>query len=287
MPDKKLEPKQESVSEGKSISLDTVIKYSAIFPIVLTVLAAIVFAFWKSEVRSWLTSEIKVELESRENEDWFISRMASSLKSVNDEDEAYLRDNTQLRSIVRYILRDEISGGQLDGLIALEAAHSNVVQAILNPPSVADLEQLVTQRVDAIYTFELYDRRKLQVFLSDGDADASADFHNVSVSDLSARFYAANDQRISISVQPNYGADWREAISRGEDALLLKIGGQDVEIGLGPRELDITCDVRRGLGLRSNGMIQVRAEPRSQSFDRTDGFQLDVTIVARKGDLAC
>ncbi|MEQ5872677.1 hypothetical protein J4E08_22725 [Sagittula sp. NFXS13] len=270
------------------ISLDAITKYFKIVLITLPILAAIAFAFWDSAVRSWLTSEIKFELDSSENDSWFLARLTSTLRDIDNEQKVILRDQTELRSMVREILRDEISGGQLDGLVALEAAHKNVVQAILHPRAVADLEQIVTQRVDAIYTFELYDRRKLQVFLSDdGEPGTSAVFQNVSVSDLSARFYAAIDQKISISVQPNYGADWRDAIAAGEDALLLKIGGQSVEIGLGPRELDITCDVRRGLGLRNNGMIQVRAEPRSQTFERKDGFQLDVTIVARKGDRAC
>lgn len=281
-------PKKNGAEGNKSISLDGISGTVKNVLIILPILAAIALAFWKSEVRSWLASEIKLELETPQSDEWFFSRISSSLQSLNDEDKSFLRDQTELRSIVRDILRDEISGGQLDGLTALEATHNNVIQAILNPPAIADLEQLVTQRVDAIYTFELYDRRKLQVFISDGeDTEASAVFQNVSVSDLSARFYAANDQRISISVQPNYGADWREAISNGDEAMLLKIGGQDIEVGLGPRELDITCDVRRGLGLRSNGMIQVRAEPKSQAFERSDGFQLDITIVARKGDRAC
>lgn len=256
--------------------------------IILPIVAAISLAFWKSEVRAWLTSEVKLELEGPQHADWHFSRLFQIFEDLEEEEIVALRDQTELRSIIRDVIRDEISGGQLEGLSALEASHENVIQAILNPPAFADLEAIVTQRVDAIYTFELYDRKKLQVFFSeDGDDSASALFQNVSVSDLTARFYAANDQKISISVQPNYGADWREAISNGNEAMLLKIGGQDVEIGLGPKELDITCDVRKGLGLRSNGMIQVRAEPKSRSFDKTDGFQLDVTIVARKGNQAC
>lgn len=256
--------------------------------IILPIVAAICLAFWKSEVRSWLTSEVKSELEHERHVEWFFARMSRVFEDMNAEETALLRDQTKLRTIIRDVIREEISGGQLDGLTALEASHQNVVQAILNPPAIASLEAIVTQRVDAIYTFELYDRRKLQVFLPDeSDSSTSALFQNVLVSDLTARFYAANDQKISISIQPNYGADWREEISNGNEAMLLKIGGQDVEIGLGPRELDITCDVRKGLGLRNNGMIQVRAEPKSQNFNKTDGFQLDITIVARKGDRAC
>ncbi len=280
------QPQQAQSQPGFSLSkISSTVKNVAI---VLPIVAAVSLAFWKSEVRAWLTSEIILELEGAKHKDWHYARLRDILEDLDDEKLAELRDETRLDTIIRDVIRNEISGGQLDGLTELEASHKNVIQAILNPPAFADLEAIVTQRVDAIYTFELYDRRKLQVFFSDEEGEpSSALFQNVSVSDLSARFYAANDQQISISVQPNYGADWREAISQGDEAMLLKIGGQDVEIGLGPRELDITCDVRKGLGLRNNGMIQVRAEPKSQSFEKTDGFQLDVTIVARKGDQAC
>jgi len=256
--------------------------------IVLPIVAAIALAFWKSEVRSWLTSEVKTEIDNSTDSDWHYTNFMKLLDGLDQAQLEELKSQTRLRSLVRDILREEISGGQLDGLTALEAKHQNVIQAILNPPAFESLQAIVTQRVDAIYTFELYDRRKLQVFFSDdSDEAASALFQNVSVSDLTARFYAARDQQISISVQPNYGTDWREAISNGSEAMLLKIGTQDVEIGLGPKEFDITCDVRKGLGLRTNGMIQVRAEPKSKEYDKTDGFQLDITIVATKGDRAC
>lgn len=283
-----VQPQPQQVQSESGFSLSKFSSTVKNIAIVLPIVAAISLAFWKSEVRAWLTSEIKLELEDEKHKDWHYARLRDVLEDLDDEQLVEIRDETQLQTIIRDVIRNEISGGQLDGLTALEASHQNVIQAILNPPAFASLEAIVTQRVDAIYTFELYDRRKLQVFFPDEGTDSpSALFQNVSVSDLSARFYAANDQKISISVQPNYGADWREAISQGDEAMLLKIGGQDVEIGLGPRELDITCDVRKGLGLRKNGMIQVRAEPKSQSFDKVDGFQLDVTIVARKGNQAC
>ncbi|WP_282182121.1 hypothetical protein [Aliiroseovarius marinus] len=282
--------KEDAPKPGSTISLSLpkiagTIKNIAI---VLPIVAAIAIAFWKADIRAWLTEEIRQELEEPEFHDWHYTRVYDVFQGLDAHEIEAIKNQTQLRTIIREVLREELSGGELDGLNALEASHNNVIQAIMNPPAFESLEAIVTKRVDAIYTFELYDRRKLQVFFGEeSDEATSALFQNVSVSDLTARFYAANDQQISISVQPNYGADWREAISNGTEAMLLKIGGQDVEIGLGPRELDITCDVRKGLGLRANGMVQVRAEPKSRTYDKTDGFQLDITIVARKGDRTC
>lgn len=281
MPDEK-EEKKDFITVS---NLFGVLKYVAL---ALPIATAIALAFWKAEVRAWLAEEMMIELQKAENRNWHYENLNSVLRGLGSQQVTELQNNPKLSAIIRDGVRDELSGDQPNWLKEFEAKHQTVIEAIMNPPAFQSLEAIVTQRVDAIYTFELYDRRKLQVYFAEGsDAADNAIFQNVSVSDLTARFYAARDQQISISVQPNYGTDWREAISNGSEAMLLKIGGQDVEVGLGPRELDITCDVRQGLGLRADGMIQVRAEPRSRNFDKTDGFNLDITIVARKGDRLC
>lgn len=259
-----------------------------ILGITLPIITGIIWAFWNAGGRSWLSAEIQDELDNAKYRGWYYEQMVEVFQNLTPEEVTEIKNTTKLESIVREIIRDEMSGGNLKDLTALKASRNTVIKAIMNPPVFESLEAIVTERVDAIYTFELYDRRKLQVFFSGAENEATREtLQNISVSDLTARFYAASNQQITVSIQPNYGADWRQAISNGSETMILKIGGRDVEIGLGPKEVDITCDIRKGLGLRADGMVQIRANPKSGSFDKQDGFQLDITIVARKGEESC
>lgn len=259
-----------------------------ILSITLPIITGIIWAFWNAGGRSWLSAEIQDELDNAKYRGWYYEQMVEVFQNLTPEEVTEIKNTTKLESIVRGIIRDEMSGGNLKDLTALKASRNTIIKAIMNPPVFESLEAIVTERVDAIYTFELYDRRKLQVFFSGAENEATREtLQNISVSDLTARFYAASNQQITVSIQPNYGADWRQAISNGSETMILKIGGRDVEIGLGPKEVDITCDIRKGLGLRADGMVQIRANPKSGSFDKQDGFQLDITIVARKGEESC
>lgn len=259
-----------------------------ILGITLPIITGIIWAFWNAGGRSWLSAEIQDELDNAKYRGWYYEQMVEVFQNLTPEEVTEIKNTTKLESIVRGIIRDEMSGGNLKDLTALKASRNTIIKAIMNPPVFESLEAIVTERVDAIYTFELYDRRKLQVFFSGAENEATREtLQNISVSDLTARFYAASNQQITVSIQPNYGADWRQAISNGSETMILKIGGRDVEIGLGPKEVDITCDIRKGLGLRADGMVQIRANPKSGSFDKQDGFQLDITIVARKGEESC
>ena len=260
----------------------------SVLSVIFGLLATIAFSFWKSKVREWLSAEIAVELEKPEFRDWHYHRVHQIYSSLTPGEAEALKDTAGLRGIVREILREELSGGKLDGLAALEANHTSVVHAIMNPPAYQSLEAIVTKRVDAVYTFELYDRRSLQISIPETNGEIASQLLNgVSVSETTARFYATSDQQISILIHPSYGEDWRNAISSGADEVILKVAGQEIGVGLDPQEIDITCNIRRSLGLRDNGMVQLRAETRSRSFERKDGFQLGITIVARKGDMQC
>ncbi len=258
---------------------------------VIAVLAVIGLAIWEANIRPALVSEIKKELNDEDHRTWFTERMTETLTRADPETLAKLSADKEFRDLIRAVFREELSGGDIARLDEIESTGGTVLDLFQFPTRVSQIKDFVTNRVDAIYFFELYDRRPLQVFATPGISDAP-DLSGVAVSELSARFYAARDQVITIEIRPSAGSDWRDAIDRGDATLRVNVAGRDI-VTNDFAESDITCDVRKTLGTRPANLFKIRSNPSfsaalSDPKDQPQGgYQLDITIVARKGDKEC
>lgn len=236
-------------------------KYHAMFNViggVISVLGALLFLVslmvWGNYVRPWLASQIVVEMQQQDNAEWFGKQFYAYLEKSEPKLLDLLQSSEELRPVFQ--------------------AHLD------QAPKMAEIEKFVTEQVDAVFVLDLYDKRKLQIF----DETEGARF--VEVSQLSSQFYATKDQIIRMNVRPSYGSDWIEAIRSGENNITLDIGTKPIRVGEHGIEDDITCEVRRQLHYRGEGMINVRAGPENGKF-LEDGFQIGVTVVAAKGVKDC
>ena len=226
------------------------------FGVLGIVIVVPVWFLWENGIRKWLVSEIVAEVESN--------------ATLRDE----LALSAELREVSQAHLHHELTNGNPDRVRDYVGSSHSLLDALLY--------------TDEVYILEFWDKRAEQPF-DDADLPANGSAEGalvVQVSQLRSEFYASKDQVIAMQVVPDYGSDWKEAITSEDDSILLFVGTEDFQLGLKGWQDDITCVVRSQLNLRSKGRIQVEVQPKSGKF-REGGFHIRVIIVAERGNMDC
>lgn len=314
--DDKTDPAPAGPAKRIKSASDLLKSVGVLFAFAWAAVTFIAVLFWEARGLPWLTEQVKAELEKEEHQDWMRHRVmlvltadketeATKLSTDYKETPIYheftrpvsvdemrklfeLEEFQQLfktEVLLSVSARDKI---YVDDLLAddIEGREKNLLEAWLNPPSVSALAGTVTEQVDALYTYKLFFKHQPKWENKRPVLDAQGAQVFETTSQVSERFYANQDQRITIEIDPNTSGVFGQAFATGASQIYLDIGTHRMPVPFSGVVQEVTCIVREQLRGRPAGFVLIKATTDTGEIPE-GGYELDVIVTARKGGKSC